>query len=66
MTPSEMIRDLRLTHAASLLENRVGNVSEVAYATGFKSLSHFSRSFTTKFGCKPTVFADRSRRDSDD
>jgi AraC-like DNA-binding protein len=32
------------------------NVTEVAYATGFKSLSYFSREFAHKFGKPPSEF----------
>jgi signal transduction histidine kinase/ligand-binding sensor domain-containing protein/DNA-binding response OmpR family regulator len=55
-SPSELIRDMRLDRAASMLECAAGNVSEVAYATGFKSLSHFSRCFTQRFACRPSAY----------
>ena len=59
-SPSEIIRSKRLERAALLLASHAGNVSEVAYATGFKSLSHFSRAFTQEFGCRPSAWAERS------
>lgn len=54
--PSDLIRDIRLEHAATMLANNSGNVSEVAYATGFKSLAHFSRCFTRKYECRPSAY----------
>lgn len=58
-SPSDVIRSMRLERAALMLAGRAGNVSEVAYATGFKSLSHFSRAFSQKFGCRPSRYAER-------
>jgi len=55
-TPLEIIRGIRLDRAAQLLRSRAGNVSEVAYATGFQSVSHFCRSFRGRFGCTPATY----------
>jgi len=59
-SPSSLIRSLRLERAAQLLEQRAGTVGEIAYGVGFKSLSHFSRSFRTHFGHVPSEHAARS------
>ena len=56
-TPSEVIREMRLDRAARLLSSGVRTVSEVAYAVGFKSASHFSNSFAARFGCRPSAYA---------
>jgi signal transduction histidine kinase/DNA-binding response OmpR family regulator len=56
-SPSEVIRTMRLERAAQLLAGRAGSVSEIAYGIGFKSVSHFSKSFKEKFGCTPTQYA---------
>ncbi|MDR0413064.1 MAG: response regulator, partial [Dysgonamonadaceae bacterium] len=40
--PSEYIKVMRLRHAAWLLTTQKLSVSEVTYATGFSTLSHFS------------------------
>jgi len=61
-SPSSLIRSIRLERAAQLLEQRAGTVSEIAYNVGFKSLSHFSRSFRMHFGHVPSEHAARAER----
>lgn len=55
--PSEYIRDTRLRMAAELLQRKRGSVTEVAYAVGFVSLSHFSHRFRERFGVGPSAYA---------
>lgn len=55
-TPVAYIRKIRLDRSAVLLRERRGNVSEVAYAVGFNSLSYFSSCFHQHFGKPPTSF----------
>jgi signal transduction histidine kinase/CheY-like chemotaxis protein/AraC-like DNA-binding protein/streptogramin lyase len=63
-SPGELIRQMRLERAADLLRLRSGTVSEVAYAVGFRSVSHFSSSFRKHFGRTPTAFvADIASQD---
>jgi DNA-binding response OmpR family regulator len=57
--PSDLLRRLRLERAAQLLEAEHGRVSEVAYAVGFKSASHFTRIFRAHFGCTPSAYSDQ-------
>lgn len=59
--PANYIRDVRLQKAKELLE--VGNlsVSEVAYKTGFKTPSHFTRVFTEKYGIRPSYIGISKR-----
>ncbi|HEU5292839.1 MAG TPA: ATP-binding protein, partial [Cyclobacteriaceae bacterium] len=54
--PNEFIRHIRLLRAADLLRKKVGNVSEVAYQSGFNNLSYFSRAFKDKFNVTPSEF----------
>ncbi len=56
VTPTALIRDVRLSHAAGLLASGAGNVSEVAYGVGFKSISHFSRVFGERYGVAPSAY----------
>ncbi len=51
----EIIRAVRLERARDLLLARAGNVSEVAAAVGFGSLSQFSRSFKQAYGRPPSA-----------
>ena len=60
-TPVAYIRRYRLERAAQLLRERQGNVSEVAYAVGFNSLSYFSRCFGDQFGQTPSAFVTSAK-----
>lgn len=55
-TPSEMIKLTRLYQASRLLKEDAGNISEIAYAMGFKSISHFSKTFKAEFEVSPTEY----------
>ncbi len=55
-TPSEMIKLTRLYQAAQLLKEDAGNISEIAYACGFKSISHFSKTFKAEFENSPSEY----------
>ena len=57
-SPANYIKNYRLKQAKSLLENTDLNVSEVAWQTGFSSLSHFSRSFQAAFGETPSAISN--------
>lgn len=55
-SPHYFIREFRLHRALNLLHNRRGNISKVAFQTGFKNASHFSRCFSEKFGILPSKY----------
>jgi signal transduction histidine kinase/DNA-binding NarL/FixJ family response regulator len=57
VTPSELLREARLLRAQAMLQRGEGNVSEVAYAVGFRNLAHFSTSFHKRFGRPPSRVA---------
>ncbi len=52
-SPAELIRDIRLEEAMTQLRTTDHQVSCIAYATGFRSVSAFSRAFTKKTGLSP-------------
>ena len=58
-TPNAILREARLARGARLLEGGAGTVSEVAYAVGFRSVSHFSRAFREEHGVPPSAYAER-------
>tara|TARA_R110000868_G_scaffold37111_6_gene131427 strand:- start:2210 stop:6379 length:4170 start_codon:yes stop_codon:yes gene_type:complete len=55
-TPSDLIREFRLVKAKQLLSQKAGSVSEIAYSSGFKSVSVFSTAFKNKSGQNPSEF----------
>ncbi|MEM0964505.1 MAG: helix-turn-helix domain-containing protein, partial [Bacteroidota bacterium] len=56
-TPADLIREVRLARAAEMLTARAGTVSEVAYASGFKSVSHFAARFKSRYGVSPSAYS---------
>ncbi|MCU0224879.1 MAG: ATP-binding protein [Acidobacteria bacterium] len=56
-TPAEAIIRFRLERAAEMLSRRAGNIGEIAYAVGFKNLSHFVRRFRELYGQTPAAYA---------
>jgi signal transduction histidine kinase/DNA-binding response OmpR family regulator len=53
-TIHEYLRTLRLFRAKEMLLTTKNTVSEVAYHTGFKNISHFSKVFTREFNINPS------------
>lgn len=47
---TEFIRVVRLQRAMYLLEHKFGNVTDVAYAVGFNSVSYFNKCFKKQYG----------------
>ncbi len=56
--PSEYIKIARLRYATQLLATQKFTISEVAYATGFSSPSHFSNSFREQYGMSPKRYME--------
>lgn len=64
--PSDYIKTTRLRHAAFLLSTKNLTISEVTYATGFSSLSHFSNSFREFYGMSPSRYMEIHNKGEDD
>jgi len=60
MTVREFIKSIRLKRAAQLLSQNALNVSEVAFAVGFKDLSHFRKCFRQEFGMSATEYSGKN------
>lgn len=56
LSTRDFIRNIRLQQAAILLKEKKLSVSEVAYATGYSNLSHFSTSFKEVYGVSPKEY----------
>lgn len=55
-SPNNFIREVRLKNALKLIETQKGNISEIAYESGFNNPSYFSRCFYNKFGILPSEY----------
>lgn len=56
-SPHHFMLDLRMDKALALLKQKDNNIAEIAYQTGFNSPSYFTKCFSEKFGCTPSLFA---------
>jgi signal transduction histidine kinase/DNA-binding response OmpR family regulator/ligand-binding sensor domain-containing protein len=54
--PAELIKTIRMKHAANLLQTTGMRVSEVAQATGYDNTVYFSQLFKKQFGALPSEF----------
>lgn len=53
---TEFINSIRLKHAARLIRQNAGNISEIAYKVGFNNVPYFNVSFKKQFGVTPSDF----------
>lgn len=60
--PSDYLKSMRLRYAATLLTTKDLTISEVTYATGFASLSHFSNSFREFYGMSPSRYVEINKK----
>lgn len=54
----DLIRNIRLQQAAALLSSKNLTIKEVAVATGFSNLTHFSNAFKELYGVPPTIYVE--------
>ena len=61
--PSEWIRRIRIARAVQMLEQRSGNITEIAFAVGFNTPSYFTRVFVKIMGKSPSAYlAERQQK----
>lgn len=62
LSPGEFIRNIRMKHAVQMLNNNIGNISEIAYAVGFNDPKYFSRCFKSEFGMTPKEWMEQYKK----
>ena len=62
-TPTEVVRDLRLKHACTLLVRTNINMNELAANVGFMTAENFASIFKDKFGIMPLEYRLRHRKE---
>lgn len=62
-SPGEFIKAIRMKRAACLLLQQYGNISEVAFATGYSDPSYFTKCFREEFGKSPSEYVAASAPD---
>ena len=62
MTPTQYFLKARLQRARHMLQYSTLSVTEIAIATGFASISHFTRRYTELYGRTPTAERGRTPR----
>jgi len=55
-SPSDIIRFVRLDKSKEFLKAKKGNITEIAFLTGFSTQSYFSTCFMERFGMTPSEF----------
>lgn len=60
-SPVELLRQMRLKRAASLLVSSDLSVSEIAYEVGFSSPSYFTKCYKEEFGVSPSEVVKQKR-----
>lgn len=53
-TPNNYVKEYRLNRAKEMIISDIGNVSQIAFKTGFSSLSYFSSQYKNHFGTNPS------------
>ena len=60
-SPVELIRRIKLLQAANLIENKFGNLSEIALEVGFNNPAYFSECFKKQFGVPPSQYPKNNK-----
>ena len=55
-SPNNFLREFRLQKALNLLFKQKGNISEIAYETGFNSPAYFTKCFMNTYGILPSKY----------
>ncbi len=61
ITLSEYLVDHRISHAQRLLATTSSKITEIAYSSGYNSISRFNAAFKKSCGCTPREYRQRHR-----
>lgn len=61
LSPGDLIRTIRLKHAAELLRKNVLTVSEICYLSGFNNRSYFYREFKKMYDTTPKNYQQKHK-----
>ncbi len=56
LTVNNFMKSVRLKRALQLLQDKAGNISEVAYMVGFNDAKYFSKEFKKQYGKSPSEY----------
>jgi AraC-like DNA-binding protein len=56
LSPNNFLKEFRLHKALQLLHKQHGNISEIAFESGFNSAAYFSKCFLNKYGILPSKY----------
>ena len=59
--PVDFIRDIRMNHAARLLEETSYSVKEIGYMVGISDTKYFTQCFKKKFNTPPSEYRNRAK-----
>jgi len=65
-TPLQYLHQVRIAHAARLLDETDMSVSDIGYEVGYNTLSHFSRIFKSVTKLSPVAYRTKKRTHPDD
>jgi AraC-like DNA-binding protein len=54
LSPNDFLKEFRLKKALLLLENKKGNVAQIALRVGFNNPSYFTKCFQKRYGTLPS------------
>lgn len=60
-TPGTWLQKKRLKHASLSLEISNSPITEIAFDSGFKNVSHFSRIFKETYGLSPSIYREKKK-----
>lgn len=58
-SPIDYLIRVRITHAAALIQDGAGRITDIAFRVGFQDSNYFTRQFRAHMGCSPRDFRRR-------